>query len=81
LYKTKHKAPGLIVYLVEENMVIEVLKISTMMALLITPLFFPVKRKSRAIRIPKNYNDTSGARYAINERGYLEEIHHDRLSA
>jgi hypothetical protein len=62
-------------------MVIEVLKISTMMALLVLPLFFPVKKKSRAIKLPKNYCDTSDARYAINERGYLEEIHHDRLSS
>jgi hypothetical protein len=52
-----------------------------MMALLITPLFFPVKKKTRTLRLPRNYNDTSGARYAVNERGYLEEIHHDRLSA
>jgi hypothetical protein len=62
-------------------MIIEVLKICTMMALLITPLFFPVKKKTRTLRLPRNYNDTSGARYAVNERGYLEEIHHDRLSA
>jgi hypothetical protein len=62
-------------------MVIEVLKICTMMALLVCPLFFPARKKPRAIRIPKNYSDTSQARYAINERGYLEEIHHDRLSS
>jgi len=52
-----------------------------MVALLIMPLFFPRKKKAKGIRVPKNYPDTSGARYAVNERGYLEEIHHDRLSA
>ena len=72
---------GLIVYLVQEVMIIEILQVSTMMALLVVPLFFPLKKKNRGIRIPKNYSDTSGARYAVNERGYLEEIHHDRLSA
>jgi len=62
-------------------MVIAVLQISTLMALLVVPLFFPVKKSTGAIKLPKNYNDTSGSRYAINERGYLEEIHHDRLSS
>ena len=51
------------------------------MALLVCPLFFPARKKPRAVKIPKNYSDTSQARYAINERGYLEEIHHDRLSS
>jgi hypothetical protein len=62
-------------------MVIAVLQISTLMALLVLPLFFPVKKRMGAIKLPKNYNDTSDARYAVNERGYLEEIHHDRLSS
>ena len=62
-------------------MVIALLQISTLMALLVLPVFLPVKKKTGAIRLPKNYNDTSESRYAINERGYLEEIHHDRLSS
>jgi hypothetical protein len=62
-------------------MVIAVLQISTLVALLVVPLFFPVKKRTGAIKLPKNYNDTSDARYAVNERGYLEEIHHDRLSS
>jgi len=62
-------------------MVIEVLQTSTLVALLVVPLFFPAKNSTGAIKLPKNYNDTSGARYAVNERGYLEEIHHDRLSS
>jgi hypothetical protein len=62
-------------------MVIELLQICTLMALLVFPLFFPVKKRTGVIKLPKNYNDTSDSRYAVNERGYLEEIHHDRLSA
>ena len=50
------------------------------MAALIIPLFFPVT-KINAIRMPKNYNDTSDAHYAINERGCLEEIRHDNISS
>jgi len=62
-------------------MFIEVLEISALMALLIFPLFFPVKKKHGAIKLPKNHKDTSDARYAVNERGYLEEIRHDKLSS
>jgi hypothetical protein len=62
-------------------MFIEVLEISAMMGLLVFPLFIPVKRKSGTIKLPKNHKDTSDARYAINERGYLEEIRHDKLSS
>jgi len=51
------------------------------MALLVFPLFLPVKRKTMSIKLPKNHKDTSDARYAINERGYLEEIRHDKLSS
>ena len=51
------------------------------MTVIILPLFYPVKKKTRAIRIPKNYNDTSDSRYAVNEHGYLEEIHNDKLSS
>jgi hypothetical protein len=61
-------------------MLIDLLKIGTLMMLLVLPLFFPAKKKTSALRIPKNYNDTSEARYAINENGYLEEINHDKLS-
>jgi hypothetical protein len=61
-------------------MLIDLLKISALMAALIVPLFFPVT-KINAVRIPKNYNDTSDAHYAINERGCLEEIRHDNISS
>ena len=46
---------------------------------IVLPLF-PAK-KTKNIRIPKNYNDTSNSRYAINNNGYLEEIQNDRLSS
>jgi hypothetical protein len=62
-------------------MILEVLNASTMAALFVVSLFLPKKRKPGSIRIPKNYRDTSNARYAINERGYLEEIHKDKFSS
>jgi hypothetical protein len=62
-------------------MLINALEIFTLMVVLILPLFYPVKKKGRSIRLPKNYNDTSDSRYAINENGYLEEIHNDKLSS
>jgi hypothetical protein len=61
-------------------MLIDLLEIGTLMMLFVLLLFFRAKKKTKAIRIPKNHNDTSGARYAINENGYLEEINHDKLS-
>jgi hypothetical protein len=61
-------------------MIIALLQISTMTALLVVSLFFPFKKRKGSLRLPKNYNDTSDARYAVNERGYLEEIHHDLSS-
>ncbi len=62
-------------------MLIEVLKISALLAVIILPLFFPIKKKNTGIRIPKDYNDTSDAHYAINENGFLEEIKHDKTSS
>ena len=61
-------------------MVIAVLQVCTLAALLVVPLFFPVKKRTGVIKLPKNYNDTSDAHYAVNERGYLERIHHDLSS-
>jgi hypothetical protein len=62
-------------------MLIDLLKICALMTVILLPLFYPVKKKARTIRIPKNYNDTSDSRYAVNEHGYLEEIHNDKLSS
>jgi len=59
-------------------MLIELFEISALMIVLILPLFFSVKKRKKAIKIPKNYNDTSEAKYAINEKGFLEEINHDK---
>jgi hypothetical protein len=56
--------------------------IGAIMIGIVLRLLIPAKKKvkAKAIRLPKNYNDTSDARYAINEHGFLEEIHHDKLS-
>ncbi|WP_299589538.1 hypothetical protein [Mucilaginibacter sp.] len=62
-------------------MLIELLEIGALLAVVILPLFFPYKKKVRAIKIPKNHNDTSEANYAINEHGFLEEIQHDNLKS
>jgi hypothetical protein len=62
-------------------MLIILFQIIALLAVLIIPLFFQIKKKSRPIKFPKGYNDTSEANYAINENGYLEEIHNDRLSS
>ena len=44
-------------------------------------VFFRIrKRKTKKIRINKYQNDTSEANYAINEHGFLERIHHNKLS-
>ena len=68
-------------------MAIYLLEIGALLAMLVLPLFYHIKRKTyrgtkkvKAIRIPKNYNDTSDAHYAINENGFLEEINHDKFS-
>lgn len=54
-----------------------------MVAMLILPFYLSRRnnkrintfRKIKKIRIPKDHNDTSEANYAINENGFLEEIH------
>jgi len=61
-------------------MLLELLKIGSVVAALVVPLFFPVT-KINAIRIPKNHNDTSEAHYAINEHGCLEEIGQNNVSS
>jgi len=62
-------------------MYIYLLSFSVLVGLLMFRLFFlPGKRKSKKIRILKNQNDTSEAEYAINEHGFLERIHHDKVS-
>jgi hypothetical protein len=61
-------------------MLIILFQVIALLAVLIMPLFFQTKKKTRTIKFPKGYNDTSEANYAVNENGYLEEIHNDRLS-
>jgi len=61
-------------------MIIDVLKYSILAIGIVIPLFSSAKGEAK-IRIPKNYNDTSRAQYAINDHGYLERIHNDDLSS
>ena len=55
-------------------------EICMLVAVIVLPFFIRKNGAKKTIRLPKNHNDTSGARYAINEKGYLEEIPQDRLS-
>ena len=68
-------------------MFIYLLSFSMLVGLLVHPIFFSGgKRRAKKIRIPKkirvpkNHSDTSNANYAINENGFLERIHRDKLS-
>jgi hypothetical protein len=62
-------------------MLTELLEIGALLAVIVLPVFFSYKKKVKAIKIPKNHNDTSEANYAINEHGFLEEIQHDSLKS
>ena len=61
-------------------MYIYLLSFGVLVGLLSLRLFLSGKRKSKKIRVLKNQNDTSEAEYAINEHGFLERIHHDKMS-
>jgi len=62
-------------------MLINLISFSILIGLLFYPLMLPVwRRRSKKIRVPKNYYDTSDAEYAINEHGLLERIHHDKYT-
>jgi hypothetical protein len=64
-------------------MLIYLLNICTLLVafMMFAFLYSKLKPKAKAIRIPKNHNDTSEARYAVNERGFLEEIHQNEISS
>jgi len=63
-------------------MLIYLLNICTLLvAFMMFAFLYNKRNKPNAIRIPKNHNDTSEARYAINERGFLEEIHQSEISS
>lgn len=62
-------------------MLVEIVEISALLAVLVMPFFVPYKRKPKAIKFPKDYKDTSEANYAINEKGFLEEIQHKSLKS
>ena len=62
-------------------MLTELFEIAALLAVLVLPVCFPYKRKTNAVRFPKDYPDTSEANYAINEHGFLEEIRHDKIKS
>ncbi|MDB5008122.1 MAG: hypothetical protein JWP45_2515 [Mucilaginibacter sp.] len=61
-------------------MFFDLFEIFALMAVIILPFFLGGRKKEKTIRIPKNHNDTSRSRYAVNEHGFLEEIRQDKLS-
>jgi hypothetical protein len=61
-------------------MILYLFEIFALSMVIILPFFMRAKKKPGTIKIPKNHSDTSEARYAINEKGFLEEIRHDKMS-
>jgi len=61
-------------------MIIQLLLVGVLMIAFTTAFFLRAKQKtkSKTIRFPKDYRDTSQARYAINENGFLERIEQDK---
>lgn len=53
---------------------ITVLTTIVMIGLIALPFFKRTSKPSNKIVVYKNDTDTSNAHYAINERGYLEEV-------
>jgi hypothetical protein len=59
-------------------MLITIVEIAALLAIIIVPLKGPAKKKEKkAIKIDRDVTD---AHYAVNEHGYLEEIHGRELS-
>jgi len=59
-------------------MLITILEVAALLAIIIVPLKGPAKKeKKNVLKIDKDVND---AHYAVNEHGYLEEIHGRELS-
>ena len=59
-------------------MLITIVEVVALLAIIIVPLKGPAKKeKKRVLKIDKDVTD---AHYAVNEHGYLEEIHGRELS-
>lgn len=58
-------------------MLITIAEVAALLAIIIVPLNGPVKKKKNVIKIDRDVTD---AHYAVNEHGYLEEIHGRELS-
>ncbi len=60
-------------------MLITILEVAALLTIIIVPLNGPTKKKNKkALKIDKDVTD---AHYAVNEHGYLEEIHGQELSS
>ena len=59
-------------------MLITILEVAALLAIIIVPLGGPSKKNKKSA--PKIDKDVSDAHYAVNEHGYLEEIHGRELS-
>ena len=59
-------------------MLITILEVAALLAIIIVPLAGPAKKKSKTTF--KIDTDVTNAHYAVNEDGYLEEIHGRELS-
>ena len=59
-------------------MLITILEVAALLAIIIVPLGGPSKKKQK--KAPKIDKDVADAHYAVNEHGYLEEIHGRELS-
>jgi hypothetical protein len=59
-------------------MLTTILEIAALLAIIIAPLKGPAKKKEKkVIKVDRNVTD---AYYAVNEHGFLEEIHGRELS-
>jgi len=60
-------------------MLITILEVAALLAIIIVPLKGPSKKEKKSVL--KIDRDVTNAHYAINEHGYLEEIHGQELSS
>lgn len=59
-------------------MLITIAEVAALLAIIIVPLKGPAKKKEK--KAAKIDRDVTDAHYAVNEHGYLEEIHGRELS-
>lgn len=73
-----------LIYLVQPVMYIILLQITALLAVIILPVFIirakTRKNSKKSVTKYRIDTDTTYARYAINEDGFLEEINQDKFS-